>query len=363
MLAVRASFAILVSAAVLLTGCTVPGVSADSSGQSADPSVEPTSTAAITVDSAQPEPLIDLDCSDFAEVANMGTIAGVTERDPRGAVNDSLDVVPLADIVRNAGGVACEFSDGGAWRKWHGDVFGLNDAWHGAAIFVVPNAADLAGDFEFRSECSGAATSTHNMCSSYFASGGAVVNLVISWSDRAATFTAVRDYVLEVVAGATSTPGPVARPAGTFDPPHECASLIPTATMSTILGAPGGAGERAMELEFAAEATYLTENTGCEWWVDGEPLVVEVLVYPGGGWMAEGALPALHGTPLALAGAHDNDTAVQHCDEVTEWGFWLCTVEVVADGTWIHATGNAESEAAATAAAIAAAEATLANRD
>jgi hypothetical protein len=240
----------------------------------------------------------------------------------------------------------------------------LNVGWRGAAIFVVPNAAAAAdADFTFRSACGDTATSIRSVCSNYFASGGAVINLVLSWNDRGPTFVAIRDHIAAVVAGAATTAGPVSRPPGTFEPPHDCDALIPAATASTILGAPGAAGGRATEVEFAAEATYLTENIGCEWWVDGQPLAVEVLVFPGGGWSAELTLPGLDTTPVELSGAREGDTSVKHCEDVSEWGFWLCTVEVVADGTWIHATGNANSEAEATAIGIGAAEATLAHRD
>jgi hypothetical protein len=365
MLANRASLTVLALAAVLLAGCTSPGESpgADLDRRS-DPSAEATPAGPTAVASVQPKPLIDLDCSDFAGVASMGTIAGVTERDPRGAFNDSLDVVSVADVVRNAGGIACEFSDGGSWRNWQSDDFSLNEGWRGAAIFVVPNAAAASdADFTYLSSCGDATTSIRSVCSNYFASGDTVINLVLSWNDRGPTFIAIRDHVLAVVAGAASTAGPISRPTGTFEPPHDCGTLIPLATASTILGAPGAAGGRATEVGLAAEATYLTENIGCEWWVDGQPLAVEVLVYPGGEWAAELTLPELDTTLVELAGARDGDTAVKHCEDVSEWGFWLCTIEVIADGTWIHATGNANSESEATAIGIRAAEATLAHRD
>ncbi len=364
MLANRGSLTVLALAAVMLAGCTSPVDSPDVSvDRSSDPSTGSNPTSPPSVASVQPKPLIDLDCSDFAGVASMGTIAGVSERDPRGAFNDSFDVVSVADAVRNAGGIACEFSDGGSWRNWQSESFSLNEGWRGAAIFVIPNAATADADFTFLSSCGGAATSIRSVCSNYFASGGAVINLVLSWNDRGPTFVAVRDHVSEVVAGAATTAGPIPRPPGTFEPPHDCGTLIPDAMASTILGAPGAAGGRATELEYAAEATYLTENIGCEWWVDGLPLAVEVLVFPGGGWSAELTLPGLDTQPVELASTREGDTAVKHCEHVLAWDFWLCTVEVVADGTWIHATGSAASETEATAIAIGAAEATLAHRN
>lgn len=117
MLANRASLALCIVATALLAGCSSPSSSPDStSGPQVDASASPTATAETAVASVQPAPLIDLSCADFAGVASIGTIAGVTERDPRLVTNDVLDVVPIADIVRNAGGIACEFSDGGGWR-------------------------------------------------------------------------------------------------------------------------------------------------------------------------------------------------------------------------------------------------------
>lgn len=292
----------------------------------------------------------------------MGTIAGVTEHDPRGPVNDSLDVVPVADIVQNAGGIACEFSDGGAWRAQGSDDFAFNLGWRGAAVFIIPNAAAAAGELAFRGACGDPNGGARSVCSSYFSSGGAVVNLVLSWNDRGATFTAIRDHIAAIVAAATITPGPIARALGTFDPPHDCASLISAESVSAILGAPGAVSDRAVEVEFAAESTYLTENIGCEWWVDDLPVAVEVLVFPGGGWAADLTLAGPASPAVELAGMRETDTASTHCVDVSQWGFWLCTVELVSDGTWIHATGNAESEQVATAAAVAAAEAVLEHR-
>jgi hypothetical protein len=364
MLDIRPTLVLVASGALLLAGCASPSDAPDLPvNPSSDPSRESAPTTSPSITSEPPSPLIDLDCSDFAGVASMGTIAGVTERDPRGALNDSFDVVSVADIVRNAGGVACEFSDGGAWRDLHSEDFSLNEAWRGAAIFVVPNASAAAGDVSFASSCGDAATSIRSVCSSYFTSGGAVINLVLSWSDRGPTFIAIRDHIVDVVAHAATTPGPIPRAPGTFEPPHDCDSLIPLATASTILGAPGAAGDGAIELEFAAQATYATENIGCEWWVDGLPLAAEVLVFPGGAWAADLTLPELDSTAVDLAGARAGDTAVKHCEHVVAFDFWLCTVEVVADGTWIHATGNALSEAESTAIAIGASEAVLANRE
>ena len=364
MLAIRSTLVVLASGALLLAGCAAPSDAPDLPfDPSSDPSREPAPTTSPSITSEQPSPLIDLNCSDFAGVANIGTITGVTERDPRGALNDSFDGVSVADIVRNAGGIACEFSDGGAWRDLQSEDFSLNETWRGAAIFVIPNAAATAGDVSSLSSCGDAATSIRSVCSHYFTSGGAVINLVLSWNDTGPTFVAIRDHIIEVVARAATTAGPIPRAPGTLEPPHDCASLIPLATASTILGAPGAVGDSAIEVEFAAQATYATENIGCEWWVDGLPLAVEVLVFPGGAWAADLTLPDLDTRAVDVAGVLDGDTAVSHCEHVVEFDFWLCTVEVVADGTWIHATGNALSEAEATAIAIGASEAALANRE
>jgi hypothetical protein len=48
-----------------------------------------------------------------------------------------------------------------------------------------------------------------------------------------------------------------------------------------------------------------------------------------------------------------------HCTAVPEFGFTMCTVELVVDGTWVRAIGNTASEADSTAIAVAAAASVL----
>lgn len=312
----------------------------------------------------QPEPLIDLDCSELAGVSSIGTIAGVTERDPRAVAAEMLDVVPLADIVRNAGGIACEFSDGGAWRVTTADGGSvLNTSWRGAAIFVVPNVGAAAESLIADSSCGDSNNSRSNVCQVDFAAGTSWVTVVSSSTgDRGTTFRAVRDHVKGIVAGATSQAGPIARAPGTFQPPRDCASLVPTAKVATVLGGSDVSSERSFQLQVAAEATFATENAGCDWWRDSGDSLAQVHVYPGGAWAAALTLPGLSATAVELDGIFDDDTALSHCTDVSAYDYWICTVEVVADGTWLRATGSGPDEATSTTIAVTMAEAVLSHR-
>lgn len=371
MFAVRAPRAILIAAlalALALAGCgPTPLPPGSPSGANAQGPSEAPSPASTVVASVQPDPLIDLDCSDFAGVASIGTIAGVTERDPRGAVAEMLDVVSLADIVRNAGGVACEFSDGGEWRVTNADGgYPLNTSWRGAAIFIVPNVAAAAESLISDSSCGDSTNSSSNVCQVDFAAGTSWVTVVSSSSDRGTTFRAVRDHVKGIVEGAASQAGPIAREPGTFQPPRDCASLVPTAKVAALLGGSDVSAGRSVQLHVAAEATFVTENTGCDWWRDSGDSLAQVHVYPGGAWAAALTLSGLSATAVELDGIldndNDNDTALSHCTDVSAEDFWICTAEVVVDGTWLRATGIGPDEATSTTIAVAMAEAVLSHR-
>lgn len=365
MSAVRAPRAVLVAAlALALAGCgPTPLPPGSPSGANAQGPSQAPSPAPTVVASVQPDPLIDLDCSDFAGVASIGTIAGVTERDPRGAVAEMLDVVSLADIVRNAGGVACEFSDGGEWRVTNADGgYPLNTSWRGAAIFIVPNVAAAAESLISDSSCGDLTNSSSNVCQVDFAAGTSWVTVVSSSSDRGTTFRAVRDHVKGIVEGAASQAGPIAREPGTFQPPRDCASLVPTAKVAALLGGSDVSADRSIQLQVAAEATFVTENTGCDWWRDTGDSLAQVHVYPGGAWAAALTLSGLSATAVELDGILDNDTALSHCTDVSAEDFWICTAEVVVDGTWLRATGIGPDEATSTTIAVALAEAVLSHR-
>lgn len=353
MLVLRASLMAL-SIAVLVSACSSPVAPPVESSAASSPT--PTQTSSEEVESAQPEPLIDLDCDDFAPIAEIGTIAGVPERDPRTASFDLFESVPVADVVRNAGGLACEFSDGGSWVTDTSEGRAINESWHGAAVYVVPNAAGAEATVSPISTCGDSSTNARfTVCSFHFTAGGAWVHIVVSTNDKRETIFAIRDFVTATVAAAASTPGPIERAPGTFAPPPDCAALIDAAT---VLGASDITVNYAIELGSEAEASYYTENIGCEYFSESKAHVVEVLVYPGGAWAAELNLPTLVGSPVAFADLE----GLVHCTAVPDWGFTMCTVEVVVDGTWVRAIGNTATEAESTAIAVAAATAVLLHR-
>ncbi len=315
------------------------------------------------IESEQPQPLIDLECSDFSGVTSLGTIAGVTARDPRGVVAESLDVVPLADIVRNAGGIACEFSDGGAWRVLdQSGGYPLNTAWRGAAIFVVPRVGSAATELVADSTCT-AITGRTGLCIVDFVVGSSWVTVVSPTSNVEKTFQLVRAYVTDVVSAAALRDGPLERASGTFQPPRECASLVPTPTVATVLGGADVIVDTPYQLNVAAEATFFTENTGCQWYRESGDRAGDVHVYPGGAWAADLTLPTLTATEVELNGLREGDRAVSRCTDVSEFGFWICRVEVVVDGTWIRAIGSGPGELVSTEIAVALAEATLTHRE
>jgi len=372
-----ATLAAAVALALSLVGCapgplapgsnsgssSIEGTGSNSEGPTATPS--PTSSGVATVvPSVQPDPLIDLDCSDFAGVASIGTIAGVTERDPRGVVAENVDVVALADIVRTAGGIACEFSDGGAWRVTNAEGgYALNTAWRGAAIFIVPNVGAASDDLLGDGACGEPVNNRTSLCLRDFMVGSSWVTVVSSTNDRRATISAVFTLVESIVAGATSKAGPIVHARGTFQPPRDCALLVPTAEVASLLGGSDVVVDRPIQLNVAAEATFVTENIGCQWYRDTGDSAAQVQVFPGGGWAADLTLSGLDTTPIELVGLRDGDRALSHCTDVSAYGFSICTVEMVVDGTWVRGIGSGPDQAISTEIAVAVAESALTHRD
>ncbi len=356
--------ALVAIAAIVLCGCTQTAPPAGAPAPSR-PSFEasPTATSA-SVASAQPDPLIDLRCSDFAQVVTIGTLAGVTERDARAALADLSDVVPLADIVRNAGGVACEFSDGGSWLVTGTTTLPFNESWRGAAIYVLPNAASVLPDLSYGSLCGDSSTNTtYTVCEREVAVGSSWVKIVSSSNDRGTTLDAVRDFVVGVVSAATARPGPIERPEGTYIPDRDCETLAASATMAAQLGVASVVVDRAVETDPMSEATYLTEHVGCAWYDENSSDLLEAIVYPGGAWAAELTLPGIASSPLELDGLGGTDSAVTHCTPVPQYDYVMCWAEVVTDGSWIRAFGDAADESTALARAVAVAQAVLTARD
>ena len=329
-----------------------------------EPSPTPTPTPTVVV-SVAPEPLIDLDCSDFAGVASIGTIAGVPKREPGPVIAESLDVVALADIVVNAGGIACEFSDGGLWRAPDGGGQQFNTAWRGVAIFVVPNVgnAPAVDELSTAGVCGELVNGKRSVCEANFVAGTSWVTVVSSTNDRGQTHIDARDATRAIVEQATVAAGPVVRPVGTFDPPRSCEALVPTPQVAAMLGGSDLTVERTIQLEVASEATFLTEHTGCTWYRDNGDTLAHVLVYPGGGWAAERTVARIDTTPVTIEGLRDGDWAVLDCVEISAYDFWICNVEMVVGGTWVRGIGSGPDEAGSTTVAVAVAEAVLSHRD
>jgi len=313
----------------------------------------------------QPDPLIDLDCSDFAGVASIGTIAGVTERDPRGVIAEYGQSVPLADIVRTAGGLACEFSDGGPWRVINAEGgYALNTAWRGAAIFIVPNVGAAGDDLLGAGGCGEPVNNRTSLCLVDFMVGSSWVTLVSSTNDRRATISAVSKLVKGIVAGSTSRAGPIVRGPGTFQPPRDCTTLVPTAKVATLLGGSDIIVDRSLQHHMLAEATFLTENIGCAWYRENTDAYnyATLHIYPGGAWATDLTLSAIATTPLDLGGLRDRDVAVSHCTD-SGYGYWTCFVEAVVDGTWLRGIGSGPDQAISTEIAVAVTESALTHRD
>lgn len=309
----------------LLAGCSAtPGpASIDTAAPTPTETPAPTETSEPeALGTEPPERVIDLTCDDFAGVASIGTIAGVTERDPGAAWWDTLDTVSLADVIGNVGGLSCEFSDGGSW--WI-DGQGLNESWRGAAVFVVPGGGShFSAD---RSpECGATSSNTFVViCKWSFAVGATAVTIVVSTNDRGTTQVRVREHVTSIISAA-SVKGLVERKPGTFIPPRACAELITPSAAEAIVGPAVIVTDPGFAVQQAAEATFFTGNIGCNWTSEPTSDSISALILPGGAWAA----------PADLS---------DHCTNVAQYGYWLCWSEAVVDGTWLHVRGNGLSEA------------------
>lgn len=226
----------------------------------------------------------------------------------------------------------------------------------------MPNVGAAADDLILDSSCGEPIGTRSSVCMVDLMAGSSWLTVVSSTNDRGETFRAVRDHAKAIVEQAISRPGPIARAPETFEPPRDCAALIPATTIASLLGGSDVTVELPYPLALVTQATFVTENTACQWYRDGGDRAAELHVYPGGAWAAELTLPTLDADEVALEGLLEGERALSSCYDVSAYGFWFCSVNVAADGTWVRGIGTASDAATATAIGVAIVEATLAHR-
>lgn len=360
-----------VAAVVALSGCgtTAPGPASPAGSEQpggTDPVSDPGGDGGpVAVTSAPPEPLVDLDCGDLGRVLDSTRYAGLSPREGT-VVADAWDAfpIPLEDIVRNAGGVACEWSQGGTWYVKSGNSFELDASWYGAAVFVIPGGRAAKDAVYLDRSCGDDSWKSHGTtCADGKIVGDAFVHDVVGTHDRYDTIGAVGRATEAAVSAARVAAGPIARPAGTFAPPRACLELVPRDVAEDVVGEKLDYADVTSTTQDAATATFYTEHIGC--WYNGRTskTFFEVRVYPGGGWMAEDRLASWDGEAVEVDGMRDGDRAIEHCfrwpdgDKET----W-CTLGLLVDGSWATVKVSALKKDAASAGARTIAAALLAHR-
>lgn len=327
--------AIIAVLAVVVSGCATPTGGPSPTPAAAVGSAEPGATPAPTptdgpVESVRPASVYDIDCSAFADAAKIGTLAGVTAREATDWKPTPFSRVTPVPVVANAGGLACEFSDGGHWydRK---QQWAMNLAWRGLSIYLLPGTASSSAESDHTGCGKGSGRSYMTVCSFITTGGPNSVYVVIAVNDRHnKTYQRVYDEIVRVARAAT--PRPIERPERTFVPPQDCTALISPDAARPIFGGKVHADTMYEYSAPAYQAVAGGAQAGCEYWRDDlGGAVVQVL--PGGAWAMDAAFDATKWEAVEVAGAPGHLSCEK---EGSAQGNLNCMLELAVDGTWIE---------------------------
>lgn len=331
-----------------------PAPVATDTGATPTPSPSPTDGP---VESVRPASVYDIDCSAFAGAARIGTLAGVAPREAPDWMEAHFSRISPLTVVANAGGLACEFSDGGHWYD-RGQAFALNVGWRGLSIYLVPGDVDEDAQ-SWETGCGdGTGRSYMTVCSFLTNAGPNSVYVVVAVNDRhSGTYQGVFDEVVRVASAAI--PRAVERPARTFAPPLDCAALVSTDAAAAAFGS----GPVFVDTIMPNDAPTLQAvaggvQAGCDYWVDWLGSAT-VQVLPGGAWAMDARLAGVAWEAVEVAGL----PAAIACEPPgAAEGNLNCLLELAVDGSWVEVSALLPTPGQARAAALGMAELVLAHR-
>ena len=320
-----------------LTGCT-PGTPTPTATPAAIASPRPTPTPAPTVEPiSAPEPRIDLTCAELGDALPLaGSFIEPVAAISRAATEyGAYPSRPEEYIVRSAGGLVCEFSNGQPQSR----VLGPIPAYVGVRIFVLPDPGAQWDRYVSYYGISGdrdAYCAASSNCYLNALGGSSWVDGIVVGAVNDAAGTAVLDAALSAVT--TSAPGaaPWTPPAGTLALPDDCATYIDGPELQSASGLSrvfdptsyGGGG-----WSLFAGASAIDRSPSCFWAFEfADAGIGSLKVLRGGEWAWAEAREIVGSAPIAVAGLGADDEAWLRCGAGDSW----CVVDLMLGGNWLE---------------------------
>lgn len=322
---------------LLLTACAPPAPTpvASPTAESASPTPTPT----VETISA-PEPRLDLTCDELAATLPLSatfatSVSSVSRARTEYGAHPGR---PEEYIVRSAGGLVCEFSNGQPQSR----VRGGNPAYVGVRVLVLP---EPGAQWDRYVDYYGIDATGTPFCSTSSGSPSCQLDALVAnrWVDvvlygavSEAAGSTLANAVAAAVTGAGSGAAAWAPPADTLVIPDACDEYISSASLQAITGL-------ATPLESVSR-----DGGGWSLWagaeeIDGSPScflafadadagIGSLDVIRGGAWAWAEAQTLVASTPITVAGLGADDEAWLRCGPADGW----CVVDLVLGGNWLE---------------------------
>lgn len=326
------------AALLLLSGCT-PATPTPTASPTVEVSTTPTPTPTVESISA-PEPRIGLDCDALGAALPLATslVQPVTTVSRAQTEYGAHPSRPEEYLVRSAGGLVCEYSNGQA----QSDIRGSNPAYVGVRILVLPDPGaqwDRYVDYYSVPGTRDSYCVTETLGSTcYFngLGGNRWADIVTVGARDAGAGMAIIEDAFRTIATAAPGAEPWAPPADTLALPDACnAYVTPTQLQSaTGLSVPlttSGFGGGGWSLRGGAAA--IDGSPSCFWSFAGADAGIGTLeVLRGGAWAWAEAREIVGSTAITVAGLGDADEAWLRCGTGDVW----CVVDLILGGNWVQ---------------------------
>jgi hypothetical protein len=325
------------AALALLAGCstTAPTPVASPTAASVAPSPTPTVEAV-----SAPQPLIDLTCAELGAALPLDSTfaTAVSEQNRANSEYQAWPSSPEAFLVRQLGGLVCEFSNGEPDSK----IAGSSEAYVGVNIYVLPDAAEQwAGHVERSPDWAGAPVRCSSLAGGFFCvvdgfGSDRWVEVFVKGALTESAGTTLANAALALVTTAGSTDARWAPPSDTLALPDRCDAILAEAQVQAATGSTRPfqvvlVGGLPWGLYGGAQAKDPTIKCAIGLG-DEESYIGDITMQPGGEWAWAEAQTLVNSTRITIAGLGPDDEAWLRCGPAEEW----CIVDLVLGHNWIE---------------------------
>lgn len=325
------------AALLLLSGCT-PGTPTPTVSPTAEASATPTPTPTVEPISA-PEPRIDLTCDALSAALPLAATFSTPVSSVSRAASEygARPSMPEEYVIRSAGGLVCEFSNG----QPQSTTTGSNPAYVGVQVLVLPDPGPqwdryvsyygVSGDRSLF--CYSEATGAN--CNANALAGTTWVEASVVAAVNETAGTALVDAVLAAVGGAGPGAAVWSPPADTLALPDDCEAFVDAATLQSTTGLanlePRGRDGGGWSLRAGAQT--IDGSPSCFWAFQfADAGIGSLTVLRGGVWAAGEAQEIVGSAPITVAGLAEGDEARLRCGPADAW----CVVDLVLGGNWVE---------------------------